>query len=137
MKNVSAVLLVFTSALATLSGQQTYLNKEYIRAGARTIAIENYVSLVYTSTPDVTQSNPWNVVASADFDGNGVPDLVWQDPASGTIQVWFMTGANGTQLLSAANIAATSWKVVAAADFNGDGNPDLLLQNPTVGAVQI
>jgi hypothetical protein len=136
-KYTLTALLILLSAAATLAGQQTYLSKEYIRAGGRTIAIENYVDLNLASAVGVFQSNSWNVVAAADFDGNGAPDLVWQDPVSGHIQVWFMGGSNGTTFLSAVNVGSSSWKVVAAADMNQDRNPDLLLQDPVTGVVQV
>ena len=139
MRNTSTALLVLLSAATLSPAQQTYLSKEYIRAGARTIAVENYVDLNLTTATDVTQSNPWTVVAAADFNGDGIPDLVWQDPSTGTVQIWFMTGANGTTILSAANItgSATTWKAVAAADFNGNGTSDLVLQNPSGGAAEV
>jgi hypothetical protein len=139
MRNALITLALLLSAAATLPAQQTYLSKEYIRAGGRPIAVENYVDLSLTTATDVTQSNPWTVVATADFNGDGILDLVWQDPSTGTVQIWFMTGANGTTILSAANItgSATTWKVVAAADFNGNGTPDLVLQNPSGGAAEV
>jgi hypothetical protein len=139
MRNTVITLALLLSKAAPSLAQQTYLSKEYIRAGARTIAVENYVDLNLSTATDATQSNPWTVVATADFNGDGVPDLVWQDPSTGTVQIWFMTGVNGTTILSAANItgSATSWKVVAAADFNGSGTPDLVLQNPSGGAAEV
>ena len=60
--------------------------------------------------------------------------MVWQDPATGGAQVWFLGGSEGTQLLSAASIAyANRWRIVAAADFNQDGHPDVVWQNPATG----
>ena len=87
---------------------------------------------------NLTQTNPWKIVAIADFDGNGIPDVVWQDPVSGAVQVWFMGGSGGNTLISAANITnKNSWKVVSVADFNQDGRPDLLWQDPTSGFSQV
>jgi FG-GAP-like repeat len=138
MRNALITLVALVSAAIQLPGQQTYLSKEYIHLGARTIAVENYLNLNTQTAVDVTQSNPWYVVASADLNRDGVPDLVWQQyPSSGWVQVWFMGGANGTVLSSATNIATTPYKVVAAADFNRDGTPDLLLQDPATGKVYI
>jgi hypothetical protein len=123
------IMLVVISAATALPGQ-TYLSKEYVHLGGRILAVENNINLGLTLATNVTQSNPWYVVASADINRDGVPDLVWQqNPSSGWIQVWFMGGADGTTILGAANIATTPLKVVAAADFNGDGTPDLVLQD--------
>ena len=87
---------------------------------------------------NLTLKNPWRIVGVADFDGNGTPDLVWQDPLSGAVQVWYMGGIGGNVVMSAANITnANPWKVVSVADFNRDGHPDLLWQDPQSGFAQI
>jgi hypothetical protein len=86
---------------------------------------------------DISFANPWHIVAVADFNGDGFPDVVWQDPNSGNTQVWFL-GSPGTTSLGAATITSgNSWRIVAAADFNLDGYPDLVWQDPVSGAVQI
>jgi hypothetical protein len=65
-----------------------------------------------TGAANLTRTNPWHIVAVADFDGNGTPDVVWQDPASGAAQVFFYTGAQGTTLLSTAVLSgANPWYI--------------------------
>jgi uncharacterized repeat protein (TIGR03803 family) len=87
---------------------------------------------------DLTQANPWNIVGIADFNGDGNPDVVWQDPVSGAVQVWYLGGGGGVELIGAQDIALSNpWKVVSVADFNQDGHPDLLWQDPTSGFAQI
>jgi hypothetical protein len=87
---------------------------------------------------NLTQANPWNIVGIGDFNGDGAPDVVWQDPVSGAVQIWYLGGAGGTTLISAADITTKNpWKVVSVADFNQDGHPDLLWQDPTNGFSQI
>ena len=83
----------------------------------------------------------WKVVAVADFDGNGVPDLVWQNQSTGQVNVNYYGGAGGAKLTGWAVLnsgAGTSgWKVVGAADFDGNGMPDLVWQNQSTGQVNV
>jgi len=85
-----------------------------------------------------THPNAWRIVGAADFDGNGHADLVWQDPATGTTQVWFMGGTQGTMLTGTAKLSGpNSWRIARVMDFNGDGHPDLVWQDPATGASQV
>ena len=69
----------------------------------------------------VSLVNTWQIVAVADFNGDGFPDVVWQDPNSGNTQVWFL-GPPGITILGSATITSGNpWRIVAAADFNLDG----------------
>jgi hypothetical protein len=73
-----------------------------------------------------------NIMASADFNGDGDVDIVWQNSATGECDVWFMNGRNR---MGDANLPwlPSLWEIATAVDFNGDGKPDLLLQNMTTG----
>jgi hypothetical protein len=88
-----------------------------------------------------TANNPgWHVVAAADFDGNGTPDLVWQNEVTRQVTVNYYGGQNGSALqgwkwLNPANNGG--WSVVAASDFNGDGVPDLVWQNDATRQVTV
>ena len=86
---------------------------------------------------NLTLKNPWNIVGSGDFNGDGVPDLLWQDPVSGWVQIWYLTGSLGNQLLSATNLCKSATQAVAVADFNQDGHPDIVWQDSVSGASQI
>jgi YVTN family beta-propeller protein len=91
-----------------------------------------------TGAANVTQANPWHIVGVADFNGDGAPDVVWQDPVSGAVQVWYLDGTEGNVLMGAADITTRNpWQVVSVADFNQDGHPDLLGQDPNSGWAQI
>ena len=91
-----------------------------------------------TGAADLTQANPWNIVGVGDFNRDGAPDVVWQDPVSGAVQVWYLGGSGGVALTGAANVTAKNpWKVVSVADFNRDGHPDLLWQDTATGFAQI
>ena len=73
----------------------------------------------------------WYVVATGDFNGDGKPDLVWQNDAR-QVAVWYMGGAQGNTFLRwdwLSSTGVTGWRVVGTGDFNGDGKPDLVFQN--------
>ncbi|MGA2739156.1 MAG: SBBP repeat-containing protein [Bryobacteraceae bacterium] len=82
----------------------------------------------------------WVMVGAADFDGNGVPDLVWEYMPTGQVTVQYYGGVGG-----ATNIGwnwlyesgAVGWTVVAVADMNGDGVPDLIWQSNTTNQVSV
>jgi FG-GAP-like repeat/FG-GAP repeat len=82
----------------------------------------------------------WRVAAAADFNGDGVPDLVWQNDATRQVTVHYYGGASGASdqgwnwLNTGIN---TGWRVMAAADFNGDGVPDLVWQNEATRQVTV
>ena len=74
----------------------------------------------------------WSVVAVADFDGNGVPDLVWQNLSTRQVNVSFYGGAGGDVVLGWTwlnEAGVPGWTVVGARDFNADGIADLIWQN--------
>jgi Beta-propeller repeat/FG-GAP-like repeat/Viral BACON domain len=82
----------------------------------------------------------WRVVAIADFNSDGVPDLVWQNDATRQVTVHYYGGASGAvdQGWNWLNTSVnTGWRVVAAADFNGDGVPDLVWQNDATRQVTV
>ncbi len=56
----------------------------------------------------------WRVVATADFDGNGSHDLVWQH-TDGSLAAWFMNGAAMTHssYFSPVGVADANWRVIA------------------------
>jgi hypothetical protein len=74
----------------------------------------------------------WTIVGMRDFNGDGKPDLVWQNDATQQVVVWYLGGSRGNTLVGSSWLAqdgVAGWYVVATGDFNGDGKPDLVWQN--------
>jgi hypothetical protein len=93
---------------------------------------------VVTGAATLSGPNAWRIRAVTDFDGDGRPDCIWQDPSSGFAQIWFLGGAHGTDVMGAVNLTATNtWRIVGAADFDKNGTVDVLWQDPITGATQV
>jgi probable HAF family extracellular repeat protein len=67
-------------------------------------------------------------VATHDFNGDGMSDILWRNTTNGDVGIWLM---NGSQFLSLADLGVipVSWQIVGQRDFDGDGKADLLWQN--------
>jgi hypothetical protein len=79
----------------------------------------------------VTLSIP--VAAVTDFNGNGSPDLVWRNAATGQNAVWYMNGTTlaGEQALPP--VTDTRWQIAVVADLDADGKADLVWRNTGTG----
>ncbi|PWT90969.1 MAG: hypothetical protein C5B56_04560 [Proteobacteria bacterium] len=71
----------------------------------------------------------WHLMAAADLNGDGQPDLLWQD-SDGSVAVWLMNGLAATQTVRLTSTPVDrSWRIVGSGDFNGDGHTDILWQH--------
>ncbi|MGA2497119.1 MAG: FG-GAP-like repeat-containing protein [Tepidisphaeraceae bacterium] len=75
-------------------------------------------------------------LTSADFNGDGKPDLVVANTAGDTVSVLINTGG-GTFAPHADYITGNGPTAVVAADFNGDGKPDLAVANAAGDTVSV
>jgi hypothetical protein len=133
---ISLVVSLLLSLAGALSGQ--VLSREYIRVGGQVVAIESYLSAAVSSAADVSGSTSCCIVASADFNGDGFGDLVWQNPSNGAADIWLMNPTDPPTIASSVVVSTgNSWHIVAAADFDGEGYEDLVWQDPVHGTVQI
>lgn len=83
------------------------------------------------------------LIGTADFDADGIDDILWKDTAKNQFFVWFME--NGTvrrdnlnvYLKDSTNQALapkdSNWKIVGIEDIDKDGSTDLLLRNQVTG----
>ena len=73
----------------------------------------------------------WKIAASADFNGDGMTDLIWSNASTGQVIEWLM---NGTTVASSTLLLEDPfWKILEAADLNGDGMANLVLYNASTG----
>ncbi len=82
----------------------------------------------------------WHVAAVADFNGDGLPDLVWQNDTTAQVTVNYYGGAGGAAYLGWNWLdvkGEPGWQVVGAADFNGDGAADLVWMNTATRQVTV
>ena len=82
----------------------------------------------------------WKVVGVADFNGDGKPDLVWQNDATRQVTVHYYGGPQGTTYLGwnwLSSSGSTGWQIAGAADYNGDGVPDLVWQNDSFRQIRV
>jgi hypothetical protein len=79
----------------------------------------------------------WQVVGSADFNGDGSKDILWRNQATGDMAVWYMLGGALLREQPIEKSPGSAWRVAGVADFNGDGSPDILLRNESTGDLRI
>ncbi len=79
----------------------------------------------------------WQPVGIADLNGDGHPDLLWWNHATGDVTVWYLNGTTFTDWDYVARGVPLDWQPVGIADLNGDGKPDLLWRSQSSGDVTV
>jgi parallel beta-helix repeat protein len=69
----------------------------------------------------------------ADFNGDGVADILWRNTSTGANALWFMNGITIISQNALATISSSSWNVAGVGDFDGDGKSDILWRNASTG----
>lgn len=89
--------------------------------------------------PERVADTRWRIVGTGDANGDGKPDIFWQEQSEGWLAVWLMNGRQliASELLSPSRVPDTRWKVVAIADMNRDNRPDLVWREESEGWVGV
>jgi hypothetical protein len=91
-----------------------------------------------TGAARLSGPNAWRIVGVADFNGDGHPDVIWQDPITGRSQAWFLSGPHGTTIAGTAKLSGpNAWRIADVSDLDADGHPDVIWQDPVTGASQV
>jgi len=90
---------------------------------------------IFAGASLLTVGGSWDIKAVADFNKDSNPDILWRNASTGENTVWFMGGANNTQIIAGAPLLTVggNWDIKAVADFNKDSNPDILWRNASTG----
>ena len=106
--------------------------------GDMTVWYFNGVNHVRTATPGpgrIADLN-WKLAGTADFTGDGRPDALWHNHATGELRVWGLNGINHVSTPTMNPLfVASGWKVAALGDANFDGRPDILWQSDLSGGL--
>ncbi|PSN12787.1 hypothetical protein C7293_18755 [filamentous cyanobacterium CCT1] len=77
----------------------------------------------------ITIDFPPLVPSSADFNGDGMADVVWRNQAGGKVGLWLMNRTNFSGVKFISPEVEAAWDIKAVGDLNGDGSPDLVWQH--------
>ncbi len=94
-------------------------------------------------SPDQAADPNWEVVATLDYNGDGLRDFLWYNWSSGKIVTWTMNASvqrTAGQFTNPANAGDANWKVLAGGDYTAAGGPgaasctnDVVWRNATSG----
>lgn len=81
----------------------------------------------------VTNTN-WTIAGRADFNHDGQTDLLWQNPLTGQVAIWLMSGTTLKQEILLPQVVGGQWTIVGTGDFNHDGDIDIVWRDYQSGS---
>jgi subtilisin family serine protease len=75
----------------------------------------------------------WKVVGAADFSGDGIKDMIWNNPVTGQTAYWRMKNANSLYTVDGGSFftnVSPGWVAEAVRDVNNNGIPDIVWKSP-------
>jgi M6 family metalloprotease-like protein len=117
---------LFSSGSNGNFGLYTTPNTNYYNNTVSNFSLANFSAAGSTMTAIFTSGETVAYIA------DGKPDILWRNPSTGQVCIWFM---NGETLLNYAYTinADSAWIAAKVADFDGDGKPDILWRNTNTG----
>ncbi|MGI0487175.1 cadherin-like domain-containing protein [Pantanalinema rosaneae CENA516] len=98
----------------------------------------NNTSLLSTdSLLTVTGGLTWRIGGAADFNNDGVSDIVWRNQQDGREGVWLMSGTVAASYAPLLTYNDPRWEIRGVGDFNQDGHPDLVWRSRSQGITGI
>lgn len=141
--SIALISLVLSSALHLFAQSELFIQDQSRQAAVWTLGGAGGNDIQgFTWVYNGNAATGWTFRASVDLDGNGTPDIIWQNDSTGQVAVWYMTDALGTVFGHFDWIDSTvgdlaNWKVVGFADLNHDGHPDMILQQTSTRQVAV
>lgn len=117
------------------AGSTYYISvRSYNLAGSSPNLVE-----VFGVASNPTTPPPPPPPTSSDLNGDGFPDLLWQQQATGQLAAWYMQGTTmqTVKLFTPSTVSDPLWKVVGVGDFDADGQNDLVLQHATTRQIVV
>ena len=73
---------------------------------------------------------------AGDFNGDGITDLLWWDPDTNRITIWYMDNGSVKEVGEPLEgLEISQWLLIGIGDLNGDGVCDILWWSPETGEV--
>ncbi len=122
----------------TIAANADYQVDQVLVDGVSVAAATSYTFSNVTGNHAIESQFKRIIRKRGDFDGDGHPDLLWHDPQTGLVYIWFMKGIVFDKRISNIRIVNDfNWKIVGVDDFDQDGKSDILWQNQATGAVYV
>jgi hypothetical protein len=90
-------------------------------------------------TPNRVEDPNWKITGTADLNGDGMEDIIWQHKTQGLLASWLMNGTAilDGQLLNPNQLEDPAWKIAGTGDLNGDQKADIIFQHQTNGKLAV
>ncbi len=98
----------------------------------------NGVNLVRVGTPSLGRipEVSWKLAGTADFTGDGRPDALWHNHATGELRIWQLIDITLVGVLTPnPKFVGPTWRIAALGDADLDGKADIVWQDAASGGL--